>query len=598
MATVQDVLRRSCLPLISPLTCESTSSDVSDEADCGDVLQPAQTPIAEDANENIPLFYSVSSVVFDLSTQDLDFEVRPLIMDCKEGEHCPLVRWKCRQCMNICDFTDPAHAFAISQKTEILQDLLSAVSSKDIITKLGPQEYEAIFHCFEKNVVRTTSDPPTSWLCQSFLGFESDKIEEVAWDHVRLFYKIIIKFVGNSHFNSKFCLDKVSKLQKQVMSMFRAPDQRERKKARKLFHTIYLVFGHLRRSGRALFTTFLTEFMQLNLPHFGVEEVLGEILSVVNSFTVPLSEHHVTLFQRVILPLHKTKYVRFYHKSLSLVVCAFIMKNNSLALDAVRTISNSWPIVKPVSQVLFLGELENIAQALNPESSREFTEISCKIIKKCICSVNYPVAERALMLWEGPFARFVKYWVSLVAHDVLPVLYKCAKTHWMSHLPTMARKVMMIMKTWNPDDFTNFGQKLTKQKYTEIMKEAETSDTWKNLLMTSDMPEEFVKQQLDLLHKHFLTRSDFQKVQEMYPEMQEVCNANASATMPHLQLCDRLRCGTPHTPVRQGIRVTESRSLKSLKSSMPVRPAAFRSQPKPLVGPFVPRPLIRTAIVK
>ena len=581
MITTKHLTGHGCLTIIPPLSSDSLGSDMSEDAEPGEALHPTQIPIADASNETLPLFYSVSSVVFDIDRQNLKFDVEPRIVDCKDGEHGKIFKIKCQQCTRVCDFTDSEQSEAIQNKTLVLEDILQAVSSKDVITKLCATDYEALYRCFERNVIRTTTDPPASWVSASFVNCATDRIEEVGWEHIRLFYKILTEFFRNSRFNAKWCLEKVAKLQREIVMMFRAPDERERKKVMKLFHAMYLVFGHLRTAGRRLYTMFLEEFAHSSVPHFGVQEVLDAICPIVCGFSVPLIDVNLTLFMRVILPLHQSKYVKFYHRSLTAVVVAFVKKQESLGLTTVRELVKCWPITNPVTQVLFIGELEKVSQVLSPEQNREFTEVFCKILGRSVNSVSYPIAERSLMLWDGPFARFIKHWAEIVLPILIPPLFMSCKSHWLEHIRVMAKKVLVILKTWNPEQFTNTGKQLKQCKYAELKREADICETWREIITSSEAPEHLTSARLHDLDRYYMTRRDLEKLKEMYPKMSEM-DKIMEKTPIRLKSLEGMRSGSVYTPVplRRRVRVTHSSSAVKLPNKIPVRSPSFRTTPK------------------
>ncbi|GKV20886.1 hypothetical protein SLEP1_g30933 [Rubroshorea leprosula] len=102
--------------------------------------------------------------------------------------------------------------------------------------------------------------------------------------------------------------------------------------------------------------------------HCGISDLLEIWGSIINGFAVPLKEEHKLFLTRVLIPLHKTKGLRLYHKQLSYCVSQFIQKEPALEL------------------------VENI----DPDHYRRLALPLCTQITRCLSSCNSQVAERAL----------------------------------------------------------------------------------------------------------------------------------------------------------------------------------------------------------
>ena len=82
-------------------------------------------------------------------------------------------------------------------------------------------------------------------------------------------------------------------------------------------------------------------------------------------------------------------------------------------------------------QVMFLGELEEILDVIEPSQFVKIQEPLFKQIAKCVSSPHFQVAERALYYWNN------EYIMSLIEENsnvILPImfssLYRISKEHW------------------------------------------------------------------------------------------------------------------------------------------------------------------------
>ncbi|MEQ2169487.1 Serine/threonine-protein phosphatase 2A 56 kDa regulatory subunit epsilon isoform [Goodea atripinnis] len=83
------------------------------------------------------------------------------------------------------------------------------------------------------------------------------------------------------------------------------------------------------------------------------------------------------------------------------------------------------------AQVMFLGELEEILDVIEPTQFVKIQEPLFKQISRCVSSPHFQVAERALYYWNN------EYIMSLIEENssvILPImfasLYRISKEHW------------------------------------------------------------------------------------------------------------------------------------------------------------------------
>jgi serine/threonine-protein phosphatase 2A regulatory subunit B' len=90
-----------------------------------------------------------------------------------------------------------------------------------------------------------------------------------------------------------------------LLELFDSEDPRERDFLKTILHRLYGKFLGLRSFTRQqinnIFYTFIYETERFN----GIAELLEILGSIINGFTTPLKEEHITFLLRVLLPLHK-----------------------------------------------------------------------------------------------------------------------------------------------------------------------------------------------------------------------------------------------------------------------------------------------------
>ena len=79
---------------------------------------------------------------------------------------------------------------------------------------------------------------------------------------------------------------------------------------------------------------------------------------------------------QVLMPLHKVKSLSVYHPQLAYCVVQFLEKDPSLTEQVIMTLLRFWPKVHSPKEVMFLNELEEILDVIEPA---EFQKVSCNV---------------------------------------------------------------------------------------------------------------------------------------------------------------------------------------------------------------------------
>lgn len=153
--------------------------------------------------------------------------------------------------------------------------------------------------------------------------------------------------------------------------------------------------------------------------------------SIINGFALPLKDEHKVFLVKVLLPLHKAKSLALYHPQLAYCIVQFLEKDPSLTNDIVKGLLRLWPKVNSPKEVMFLNEIEEILDVMEPT---EFSKAVVPIfnqIARCVGSPHFQVAERALFLWSNDYiVNLMSDNVSVVLPIIFPALYKNSKSHW------------------------------------------------------------------------------------------------------------------------------------------------------------------------
>lgn len=107
----------------------------------------------------------------------------------------------------------------------------------------------------------------------------------------------------------------------------------------------------------------------------------------------------------------------------------FLEKDATLTEHVIRGLLKYWPKTCTQKEVMFLGEMEEILDVIEPSQFVKIQEPLFKQVARCVSSPHFQVAERALYFWNN------EYILSLIednCHTVLPAVFgtstKCPRS--------------------------------------------------------------------------------------------------------------------------------------------------------------------------
>lgn len=115
------------------------------------------------------------------------------------------------------------------------------------------------------------------------------------------------------------------------------------------------------------------------------------IFSIINGFALPLKAEHKQFLVKVLLPLHKVKCLSLYHAQLAYCVVQFLEKDAALTEPVVRGLLKFWPKTCSQKEVMFLGEIEEILDVVDPPQFVKIQEPLFRQISKCVSSPHFQV---------------------------------------------------------------------------------------------------------------------------------------------------------------------------------------------------------------
>ncbi|TSL34639.1 Serine/threonine-protein phosphatase 2A 56 kDa regulatory subunit beta isoform [Bagarius yarrelli] len=398
---------------------------------------------------------SHSSSQFRYQSSQVELTPLPLLKDSPVVELHDLFCKKLQQCCVLFDFLDcVADLKGKEIKRAALNELVETVATSRgiLIEPLYPEAIKMI----SVNIFRTL--PPSE--NPEFDPEEDEPTLEASWPHLQLVYEFFLRFLESLDFQPSMAKRYVDqKFVLQLLELFDSEDPREREYLKTILHRVYgKLLGlraYIRKQINNIFLRFIYETEHFN----GVAELLEILGSIINGFALPLKSEHKQFLVRVLIPLHTAKSLSIFHAQLAYCVVQFMEKDATVTEYIIRGLLKYWPKTCTQKEVMFLGEIEEILDVIEPSQFIRVQEPLFKQIANCISSPHFQV----------------------ILPLVFGTLYRVSKEHWNQTIVSLIYNVLKTFMEMNSklfDDLTA-SYKLEKQK--ELKREKERAELWKGL---------------------------------------------------------------------------------------------------------------------
>uniref|UniRef100_A0A2H1WQT3 Serine/threonine protein phosphatase 2A regulatory subunit n=1 Tax=Spodoptera frugiperda TaxID=7108 RepID=A0A2H1WQT3_SPOFR len=406
----------------------------------------------------------------------------PPLKDAPAAEREQLFVQKLQQCCLLFDFADEPLSdlkWKEVKRAALLEMVEYVTSQRGVITE--PIYPEAV-NMFAINLFRTL--PPSSNPNGAEFDPEEDEPTlEAAWPHLQLVYELFLRLLESPDFQPNIAKKYIDqKFVLQLLELFDSEDPRERDFLKTTLHRIYGKFLVLRAYIRKQINNVFYRFIYETEHHNGIAELLEILGSIINGFALPLKEEHKLFLLRVLLPLHKAKSLSVYHPQLAYCVVQFLEKDPSLTQPVVRALLKYWPKTHSPKEVMFLNEMEEILDVIEPAEFQKIMDPLFKQLAKCVSSPHFQVAERALYYWNN---EYIMSLISDNATHILPImfpsLYRNTKSHWNKTIHGLVYNALKLFMEMNQKLFDECTQQYKQEKQKERERLQQREEVWQAL---------------------------------------------------------------------------------------------------------------------
>ncbi|XP_036738336.1 serine/threonine-protein phosphatase 2A 56 kDa regulatory subunit gamma isoform isoform X1 [Manis pentadactyla] len=413
------------------------------------------------------------------ASSNRELQKLPSLKDAPPADQEKLFIQKLRQCCVLFDFvSDPLSDLKWKEvKRAALSEMVEYIThNRNVITE---PIYPEVVHMFAVNMFRTL--PPSSNPTGAEFDPEEDEPTlEAAWPHLQLVYEFFLRFLESPDFQPNIAKKYIDqKFVLQLLELFDSEDPRERDFLKTTLHRIYGKFLGLRAYIRKQINNIFYRFIYETEHHNGIAELLEILGSIINGFALPLKEEHKIFLLKVLLPLHKVKSLSVYHPQLAYCVVQFLEKDSTLTEPVVMALLKYWPKTHSPKEVMFLNELEEILDVIEPSEFVKIMEPLFRQLAKCVSSPHFQVAERALYYWNN---EYIMSLISDNAAKILPImfpsLYRNSKTHWNKTIHGLIYNALKLFMEMNQKLFDDCTQQFKAEKLKEKLKMKEREEAW------------------------------------------------------------------------------------------------------------------------
>uniref|UniRef100_A0A182QX05 C2H2-type domain-containing protein n=1 Tax=Anopheles farauti TaxID=69004 RepID=A0A182QX05_9DIPT len=386
-----------------------------------------------------------------------------------------------QECCVLFDFSEPLNDLKYKEiKRCALQEIVEHLSNQsNVITEAI---YPEAFNMVAINLFRTL--PPSSNPNGAEFDPEEDEPTlEVSWPHLQFVYELFLRFLESPDFQpnvAKRYIDHSFILN--LLELFDSEDPRERDFLKTVLHRVYGKFLGLRAFIRKQINNIFYKFIYETEHHNGIAELLEILGSIINGFALPLKEEHKQFLLKVLLPLHKVKSLSVYHPQLAYCVVQFLEKDASLTQPVIKCLLKFWPKTHSPKEVMFLNELEEILDVIEPAEFQKVMEPLFRQIAKCVSSPHFQVAERALYYWNNDYIMSLISENSKVIMPIMfPALYSNSKSHWNKTIHGLIYNAIKLFMEMNQLLFDECHRKYQAEQETEQEKLAQRETLWQQM---------------------------------------------------------------------------------------------------------------------
>merc|ERR1719174_3579771 len=361
-------------------------------------------------------------------------------------------------CTQVFDFYNDVHQKEKEAKRQTLLEIVEYVNNtrncfneplmQDVENMVGANIFRAL--PTKNKTVMAIYDPD-----------DEEPTLERAWPHLQIVYEFFLRFVVSHDLDPKVAKKYIDqKFVLKLLELFDSEDPRERDYLKTILHRIYGKIMALRLFIRKAAQNLFYRIIYENESHNGVPELLEILGSIINGLALPLKEEHKVFLERSLIPLHKANFMSQFPQQLSYCMMQYVEKDPRLSELLVDGLLRIWPYGCSAKEVLFLGEMEEIMELMQPPEFQRMQVPLFTRIANCLQTRHFQVSERALFIWNNDdIVKLINQSRQTLFPIVVGALYENSQHHWNGTVLGLTYNVMKLLMDADPALFDDCSSK-------------------------------------------------------------------------------------------------------------------------------------------
>lgn len=375
-------------------------------------------------------------------------------------DHIRLFEHKVKECMKLCDFSNPRKdQKAKATKTQLLKHLDSCFTQPDLLKNITPQCVKILIDMISVNIFRRLPINPIRGPLDAH-----DSVIDDGWPHISLAYNCLFDSFACSYTGNFITQSFIYKLIENGTSLF----DEERIRVGEILKAIYYRYMELRAGMRKS----LGFYFKM---HRCSPELLQFYGICIDGFNSPLKAEHQKFFNESLNPLHSHKDLITFHQSLINCISKLISKQGSLISETFKYMQKHWPVSERAKQIAFLNEVEELLMKHQLELNQENVKSAFMVIQYGAYNDNSDVVDKCIDILTNPklVEMMIKY-SNAIFPIIVESLLKSAKLHWD---PTITGNAMLALNAINEMDPEVF-RKVNESRMQNSKTKKLTLSTW------------------------------------------------------------------------------------------------------------------------
>jgi serine/threonine-protein phosphatase 2A regulatory subunit B' len=231
------------------------------------------------------------------------------------------------------------------------------------------------------------------------------------------------------------------------LQLFNSEEACERDNLKNILHRLYAKVYPRRNMIFKAMTDCLMTMIHTTEQYNGAGELLSIFLGLICGYPLPMTKKQISLFNNVLIPLHKVHDSHLFWENLQRCCLVFCDHQPSLSIPLIEGLLRYWPVGNSRKELLFIYEIDLALAYCDFSKHKPLIIKLFKRLVRCISGPQIQVSDRAMQLFENDyFLHIVRMFKEIIFPMFVPAVVKLAETHWHKALKESFNAIWTIFK--------------------------------------------------------------------------------------------------------------------------------------------------------